>query len=1157
MPPSKRKRPFEFDHALVPAGLLAALREAGMVVGIREELQLAAVFQRMPAVDGADQLASILRAVLTKNAEDRACFDRVFAGWLEDADAAVKQSTRRPRPPATPADSQQGGSRSSPESSVGGKVLAPPKPIAQKRILAAVAAAVAITVAIVGVIATGIAIDRWLGPDDAIDVTDAGIAVDAGTIDAGQAGNGTDTDAGLRPSACAPAALRNHTFTAAMPQLRVTNTPPPRPSVVLPLVLMALGLATAGVLWLGLRRRHVLALDDQPPASPTVPRQVLLVPSASEVPPLLSPHDRETMIWGIDRFLSDEVTRRLDVPATVRAIARSGGLPHIHFERARYHRNVWLWVDELCEDPAAARMAAEIASTLRGAGLPVACASFRGIADNLVMDDGDTFPVRELEEFRHGAVVAVLTDGAAMADYYPNQSARIHTMVRNLAHWPRLAVVDFAAPSQPNLLVRLAREQQIDVVAPAALAAYLGATERPHWRGKDDGPADAWSMTPWAAVCALCPAPVHAGTARALHRYLKLPMPVWTLPSLAADAATSAERLVWPEDQRLRYLAWLRESQTQMDNAAAAANIAAESGQPRSLLAQALDFWTVRYRAAVRCYPANSAELAQLHLEKALIAIWHDPDAGAETLYRLYHGRMRTVIARHLNNLVPADASPQTEADRARLQGPSGPRVRMLWRSQDVPRAYVILRSMGFDPDAPRRSLRRPARLWMGVSACAAAAVGAGLALLQALTVSPPPCQAPEVEAAAGVWADAVLDDDGQCHVTVATAQTQASLVVVPGAAVAADWRDDDLDCVRNLPGGTLWRCGAEDRRPPASVGQRRRVTIVDARDAADAARVWQPRDLALALLDCAQADMVYVGSEAGWAVDRVDALGASAVGEEVRVVAGDAWLSELHRLHGSGQDGKGCGSGVTMVEIPGGAFWMGTRNEDKDPMAYSDEQPARRVAVSDFAIGMCEVSNRQYRAYLEAARPEGGGDNDDTLLAPEHWTNTRDNQPDQPVVGVTWFQAQAFCQHFGYELPTEAEWEYACRGPNPDVAENRLWPFAGGEANLETYAWYGKRDRSTAAPTGTKDPFGYGLYDMLGNVYEWNADWYGKYQPATESSKVNPIGSESASRRLLRGGSFLNRARVTRCAYRFRSRPDGGVRNDGFRCVRGSGRQP
>jgi formylglycine-generating enzyme required for sulfatase activity len=239
------------------------------------------------------------------------------------------------------------------------------------------------------------------------------------------------------------------------------------------------------------------------------------------------------------------------------------------------------------------------------------------------------------------------------------------------------------------------------------------------------------------------------------------------------------------------------------------------------------------------------------------------------------------------------------------------------------------------------------------------------------------------------------------------------------------------------------------------------------------------------------------------------------------------------------------------MRLIPGGSFLMGATPDDAD--AQKDEKPQHRVTITrPFYLGVYEVTQYEYRQIM------GGNP-----------SKFQDSEL-QPVEQVSWFDAIKFCNKLserehrrpyykidgetvtilggnGYRLPTEAEWEYACRAPqDPDSATKH--PFGDDDARLRDYAWYGETfDKGKTHPVGGKKPNRWGLHDMQGNVWEWCQDGYSEvyYQL---SPKADPQGPASAPFRVYRGGSWSGIPWDCRPACRFGDSP--GARDDflGFR---------
>jgi formylglycine-generating enzyme required for sulfatase activity len=191
-------------------------------------------------------------------------------------------------------------------------------------------------------------------------------------------------------------------------------------------------------------------------------------------------------------------------------------------------------------------------------------------------------------------------------------------------------------------------------------------------------------------------------------------------------------------------------------------------------------------------------------------------------------------------------------------------------------------------------------------------------------------------------------------------------------------------------------------------------------------------------------------------------------------------------------------------------------------------------VLIDDFYIDKYLVTNKKYRQFIEAT----GHPN------PEYWDNEDFNQPNQPVVDVSWYDAVAYCQWVGKRLPTEQEWEKAARGGLVD----KEYPW-GDEQPDESRANFG-RNVSHPTPVGQYPPNGYGLYDMAGNVWEWCSDWYIKDYYA-KSPQQNPRGPKSGTARACRGGSWGFDINDLRVASRYRGIPTSSFNFVGFRCAR------
>jgi len=242
------------------------------------------------------------------------------------------------------------------------------------------------------------------------------------------------------------------------------------------------------------------------------------------------------------------------------------------------------------------------------------------------------------------------------------------------------------------------------------------------------------------------------------------------------------------------------------------------------------------------------------------------------------------------------------------------------------------------------------------------------------------------------------------------------------------------------------------------------------------------------------------------------------------------------------------------MVSVKGGTFRMGSNDGD------SDEKPIHSVTLSDYSIGKYEVTNAQFCAFLnekgnqqeggvEWINLEGSYKNEKCRISSSgNGFKVQRGYEEHPVIYVSWYGARAFCNWLkektgkNYQLPREAQWEFAARGGN----KSRGYKYAGSD-NLGTVGWYSDNSGGGTQEVGQKRPNELGIYDMSGNVWEWCQDWYGDY---SSRAQRNPIGASSGSYRVYRGGSWVNDAGFCRVADRYRYNPGGRYINLGFRVI-------
>ena len=214
----------------------------------------------------------------------------------------------------------------------------------------------------------------------------------------------------------------------------------------------------------------------------------------------------------------------------------------------------------------------------------------------------------------------------------------------------------------------------------------------------------------------------------------------------------------------------------------------------------------------------------------------------------------------------------------------------------------------------------------------------------------------------------------------------------------------------------------------------------------------------------------------------------------------------------------------LEMIKIPAGSFLMGTEeaevtllNKECGTDWFKNEMPQHRVNLQEFYLGKYPITQEQYQAIM--------GNNPSRF---------KDN-PKNPVENVRWNDAQAFCQKLSeetgkkYRLPSESDWEYACR-----AGTQTRYYFGDNEKLLGEYAWYGKFLGGKTHPVGQKKPNKWGLYDLHGNVWEWCEDgWHENYQNAPTDGTTWNENHSVTNVRVLRGGSWSDAPRNCRSAHR------------------------
>jgi len=229
------------------------------------------------------------------------------------------------------------------------------------------------------------------------------------------------------------------------------------------------------------------------------------------------------------------------------------------------------------------------------------------------------------------------------------------------------------------------------------------------------------------------------------------------------------------------------------------------------------------------------------------------------------------------------------------------------------------------------------------------------------------------------------------------------------------------------------------------------------------------------------------------------------------------------------------------MVLIPGGEFQRGRTHALPDdglqwyPEVMKDDRPVRAIYVDAFFMDQHEVTNEAYAKFVVATKHR----------APYNWPQGKleAGKEKLPVVAVSWDDASAYAKWAGKRLPTEAEWERACRG----LAEGKKYPWGERKPTSKDARFNGIDGPARVGSCAAND---FGLFDIAGNTWEWVADWYDRDYYASAVAR-NPQGPAGGKYKVLRGGSWADVEKYLTCAHRSWARPSERSPNIGFRCVK------